>query len=95
MKLNFNFRIKNLNGEEIQGNNGLANKILGDLLASQGKGNSIKLLDWALKVWNGEDLEIDDTDSDVLYAIIDTSESITALAKAPILKYIKSVKEKK
>jgi len=92
MKLNLNWNLKSLDGKEIE--NVKAGKTLANALSSQNKGNSVKLYDWSLKLWNGKDLEIDDTDADVLVAIIDTSEFLTVLSKAQIIEYIKKVKEK-
>ena len=76
MKLDCNFQIKGLDGNDIQGEGGNAGKLLSALLASQNRGNSIKLYDWALKVYNGTPLEIDDTDVDVLSGIIESSEQL-------------------
>lgn len=92
MKLNLNWNLKGLDGKELAGNN--AGKILANALAGQNKGNSIKLHDWALKLWNGTALEIDDTDAEVLVALIEASEMLTVLAKAPLIEYVKKVKEK-
>lgn len=95
MTLNFNFKIKDLAGKAIEGPNGNAGKLLAQMLSGLNKGNSVKLYDWALKLWNGKPLEIDDTDADVLSGLIDGSEFLTVMGKVPLIEYIKSVKEKK
>lgn len=92
MKLNFNWNLKGLDGKEMVNNN--AGKVLANALAAQNKGNSIKLHDWALKLWNGNAIEVDNTDVDVLLALIEESEFLTVLGKAPMIEYIKKVKEK-
>lgn len=92
MKINFNWELKGLDGRPMQ--NGNAGKALAQALAQQNQGNSIKLHDWALKLWNNSALEIDDTDADVLVALIERTESLTILAKAPMIEYLKKVKEK-
>lgn len=92
MKLNLNWNLRGLDGKEIPNAN--AGKTLASTLAGQNKGNSIKLHDWALKLWNGSVLEIDDTDADVLDAMIESSDTLTVLAKAPLREYLKKVKEK-
>ena len=97
MKLNFTFALKDLSGNPIEGENGkptMANKLLAQMLSSQNKGNSIKLLDWALKVWDGKELDLDETDAEVLLTLIENTEMLTALAKVPMIKHIKAVKEK-
>lgn len=91
MRLDFNFEIKDLSGKDIPGQT--AGKLIAQVLGYQNKGNSIKLYDWALKLWNGTALEIDKTDAEVLYAIVEASEFLTIISKVPIMKYIKSVQE--
>lgn len=91
MKINLNWNLKDLGGIEIEGAN--AGKTLANAIAGQNTGNSIKLHDWALKLYNGKDLEIDDTDADVLIALIDSSQLLTVLAKAPLIEYVKKKKE--
>ena len=95
MKLIFNFQIQDLSGNPIEGEQGRAGKILGQMLSSQNKGDSVKLFDWALKIWNGKEIEIDNTDCDVLIGLIESTELLTVLAKVPLINYVKSVKEKK
>lgn len=92
MKLDFNFDIKDLTGNAIKGQT--AGKILAQMLSQQSKGNSLKLYDWALKLWNDKPIEIDATDSDVLLSLVESSEYLTIISKVPIMNYIKSVKEK-
>ncbi len=86
MKLSFNFKIKNLEGKAIEGAE--ANKLLANMLSSMNKGNSMKLYDWATKLWNGKSLEIDDTDARVLKELIDTSEALTVIVKVPLIEVI-------
>ena len=93
MKLDFNFQFKGLDNKEMQGES--AGRILSQVLASQNKGNSVKLYDWALKLFNNTPLEIDDTDADVLLALIENAESLTIMAKVPLGNYIRKVKEGK
>ena len=96
MKLNFNFKIKGLDGKEVQGRDEftLASKLLGNMLSQLNTGNSIKLFDWASKLWNEGALELDETDSHVLEELINKCESLTVLAKVPMMKHIQSVREK-
>ena len=95
MKLNFNFQLKDLSGNKIMIGEANTGKILANTLCMLNKGNSVKLYDWALKLWNGKPLEIDDTDANVLIEIIETSESLTILAKAQMKQYIEEAKPKK
>lgn len=86
MKLNFNFKIKDLDQKEIPGAD--ANKLLANTLSQQNQGNSMKLYDWALRLWRGEALEIDDTDAMVLKELIDKSQVLTVMAKKPLIDII-------
>jgi len=96
MKLNFNFKIKGLDGKEVTGPDEMtfASKLLAGTLSQGNTGNSIKLYDWATKLWNSGNLEIDDTDSLVLEELINTSQALTILSKVPMMKHIQSVREK-
>ena len=85
MKLNFNFKIKSLDGKEIPGAD--ANKLLADTLAGLNKGNHMKLYDWAIRLFRGEALEIDDTDAMVLKALVEES-GLVILVKKPVLDVI-------
>ncbi len=95
MTINLNFQIKDMNGKPMQGEINHAGKLVSSMIASQSKGNSIKLYDWALKLWNNKALDMDDTDADVLIALIEETDQLTILAKVPIVNYIKGIKEKK
>jgi hypothetical protein len=85
MKLNFNFKIKDLSGKEID--NAYANKLLADMLSGLNSGNSAKLYDWALRAYRGEALEIDDTDGMVLKELVEKS-ALVVLVKKPLLDVI-------
>lgn len=87
MKLNFDFEIKNLKGEPFPNSN--AGEILSNFLAQLNKGNSLKLWDWAQKIYKKEELEIDRTDAEVLQGLIETSESLPNITKAQIIEVIK------
>lgn len=89
MKLNFDFQIKALDGKEFKGDESNAAKILGSMLSALNKGNSMKLWDWAQTIWNKKDLEIDKTDSEVLKALIENSESLPVITKAQLIERIK------
>lgn len=94
MKLNLNYQIKDLTGKEISGENANASKALAGSLAGANKGNAIKLFNWALQFWKGESVEIDKTDKEFLESFIETSETLTVLAKASMINSIKEQYEK-
>ncbi len=93
MKITLNKQFKSLSGEEMKGLT--MGQLLAEALSQSNKGNSIKLYNWALKFYNKESLEIDDTDFEVLKSIVDTTEVINNLFKAQILEELGKIADKK
>lgn len=71
---------------------GTAGEIVSNVLAYQSKGDSIKLFDWALAFYKKLSVTMDASDLKVLKEIITNDVALTALAKAPILKYLDTLK---
>lgn len=93
MELNLNFQCKSPSGEDFKGDESNMGKILANVIFQANKGNSIKLYDWALKLWNKEKIVVDATDYEVLKTFIDTSESMNILVKGQLLKSLESQKQ--
>lgn len=77
MIVNFNFTLKDLNENPVldqDGNEVLANKFIANLLAQTSKGDSIKLIEIALKLNKGEELDLDTSDKNMLKDIIEKIE---------------------
>lgn len=91
-KINLDFRIKNLDGNDMPGDSGHAGKLLANVISQMNGGNSIKLHDWALKLWNNQDLEIDDSDIKLLLSLIDSNENLFIISKAQMIRHIESLK---
>ena len=85
--MKFDFPIKNLQGEPFENSN--AGEILSNFLAQLNKGNSLKLWDWAQKIYKKEDLVLDRTDAEVLLGLIETTETLPVITKAQIIEVIK------
>jgi hypothetical protein len=97
MKLNFNFNFKGLDGKEVldaKQEPVHAGKTLAQFISATNSGNSIKLWDWALKIYNDKPLEVDATDIDVLSELINKGETLTILAKAQLMSVIGEAKDK-
>jgi hypothetical protein len=91
MNYNFNVEIKNLLGESIldeKNNPATAGKLLAGSLVNQAKGNSIKFYNWALKMYNCEDVNLDKSDVKVLTEYVESNEQLTVLVKAQILEVL-------
>lgn len=95
MKLDFNSQLRLLDGKEVKGDDGNLGKILATVISNMVKGNSVKLWDWALTVHSKKALEIDNTDVDVLYALIESSENFPVITKAQLLGVIDKAKKVK
>lgn len=86
--LDFNQPLKGLDGTEVKDIDGgsiTLGKLLASQLASSNKGDALKLFTWAQKCYNGQPLDLDPSDKDVLKEFIKNSEQLTVLAKAQLL----------
>jgi len=95
MRLTFNFKLKDLSGNEFASDESTANKVVAGFLSQINKGNAIKLWDWALKLYGGKGIEVDDTDYKIIEGLIETTETLPALTKAQLLLYLEDQNKKK
>lgn len=82
MKIDLNFHIKGLDGKDIEEAN--AGKILGNSLVAQSKGDAVKYYCWAVKLYNGESIEVDKSDFKKIKEFVSES-GLPILTKAQIL----------
>ena len=88
MKVNLNKSILDLSGKEIPESN--LGQLLSQLLAGAStKENAVKMYYWAQKLYAGEELDLDPSDTSILLSFVETNEQLTVLAKAQILQYLK------
>lgn len=83
MKINMNLPLVGLDGKEIPETN--MGKLVAQVLSETSKGDAIKLWFWAQKLYSGEALELDPTDTSALKNLIAESERLTILSKAQAL----------
>lgn len=86
--LDFNKQLLGLDGKPVKDNEDkdlTIGKLLSGLLASANKGDALKLFNWAQKLYNGEPLDLDESDKSTLKEFIKGNESLTVLAKAQAL----------
>ena len=88
MKVDLNFDLVDLEGVLIS----KANKIIAGLLMSEMKGDSVKLFDWAVSFSKDGIVEMDAADLESFKSLLKTTERISVMAKAPIIKYINELK---
>ena len=87
-KLDFNFGIKDLDGNEL----GKASKVFAGTLISEKGGDAVKLFDWAMSLNKEGKIEVDESDFNKIKEIAEKSENLTILSKAQLLKYLATVK---
>jgi hypothetical protein len=83
MKLNFNFNLVDLDGQEIENAN--TGKLLATSLVQQPKGDAMKFWEMALNLNKGETIDLDTSDQQLLKTFIKENESLTILAKGQML----------
>ena len=83
MKLNFNFNLVNLDGEELKDAN--AGKVLANALVQQTKGDAVKLWEIALALNKGEVVDLDSSDQELIKNFIKETELINIIAKGQLL----------
>lgn len=89
MNVNLNFDIFSLDEKT---KIATASELVSNILAYQSKGDSIKLFDWALSFHKKLSVIMDASDLKKFKEIISEDPTLTVLAKAPILKYLDTLK---
>ena len=87
MKLNFNFNLVDLDGNQIENAN--AGKLVANSLVQQSKGDALKFWEWALALNKGEELDLDSSDQETLKKFIKDNENFAIIAKAQLLQVLK------
>lgn len=81
--INLNKLAVGLDGKEIEG--AYIGKIVAQTLISTAKGDALKFWYWANKLYQGESLDLDPTDAEVLKNFIRDNDTMTILVKAQAL----------
>lgn len=88
MKLNFNKALQDLDGSEVKNSN--MGKVLANVLSQSSTGEPVKCWEMALKLFRGEEIEVDTTDKELLENMISSSKTLTNMGKAQLLLVIKN-----
>jgi hypothetical protein len=83
MKLDFNFNLVNLDGEELKDAN--AGKVLANALIQQTKGDAVKIWEIALSLNKGDIVDLDSSDQELIKNFIKETELINIIAKGQLL----------
>lgn len=86
--IDLNFDITSLDGNVL----GNAGKLIGTMLVSDNRGEALKFYDWAVKLHEGKSIRVDDADFKKIYKFIENNDNIFIITKAPILRYLDSIK---
>lgn len=84
MKVDLSAFILGLDGKKA-GDHTLGKILAGDLV-STADGPAIKFYDWAVKLYDGGVIEVDAADLEVLKKRVESSQGLTVLTKAQLLK---------
>lgn len=87
-KVNFNWELKDLNGNNI----GNASVLVAQMLAGETKGDAIKCFDWAMSLNAKKTIEVDNSDFIKIKELINANQNVTLLAKAQLLKCLEALK---
>lgn len=87
-EINLNIELKDLNGNVVA----YAGQVLAGVLMSETKGDAVKFFDWAISLNKKESIMVDSSDFAKLKDLVSSTEKLTILAKAPIIKYLETIK---
>lgn len=85
MKINLNKNVVGLDGQEIQDSN--IGKLLANILVSGSNQNHQKITYWAVKLYGGEQLDLDPSDGLIFEELVNNS-ILTNLVKTRIIESI-------
>ena len=68
-------------------------EVLGEFLATETKGNTLKVYSWIMKLAAKQPLELDEADYQTLKSMVENSERLFVISKAQILEAIIAAKE--
>lgn len=68
--------------------------VLGEFLATETKGNPLKVYSWITKLATSKSLELDEADYQTLKSMVENSERLFVISKAQLLETMIAAKEK-
>lgn len=86
-EVNLNFDLLALDGSKAA----IAGEVIAGLLMSEVKGDAVKFFDWAIKLNKGEIVSMDTSDVNKLKSLVENSERLTVLVKAPVVNYLNTL----
>jgi len=86
--VDLNFDLVGLDGSRVA----IAGELIAGLLMSEVKGDAVKFFDWAVTFNKKEAVQMDASDLTKLRTLVQDSEKITVLVKAPVMNYLDTLK---
>ena len=93
MVINLNQSLVDMEGTPIP--DAEMNKILANALQNSRTGDALKLWNWAVKLYNNEELDLDPSDFSTIRAFVEAEQTFPVLTKAQILTALDASKEAK
>jgi hypothetical protein len=90
--INLNKHLLGLDGKELPDATANAGKLLAQHLASNTKGDALKLWSLATRLYSGEEISVDEADLALLKTQTQESEGLTILARSQILTLLSEAK---
>lgn len=90
MKVNLSQPVLGLDGKQIK--DATLDKVLANDLVSSADGPAIKLLDWAITLFAGKELELDAADLKLLEQKVENSQNLNILIKGQLLKALEAAR---
>jgi hypothetical protein len=88
MQVDLNIDLVGLDGSKVA----VAGELIAGLLMSETKGDAVKFFDWAVAFNKKEVVTMDASDISKLKELVSGSEKITILVKAPVMRYLETLK---
>lgn len=89
MKINLNFDLTDLDGKPLvpRTPDDVVNcgKVVANALVQTAKGDPLKHHEWAVKLWKGEELDLDKSDTHYLKKFVEDHQGLTHTVKAPVI----------
>ena len=89
--VNLNVNLKDLEGKDVEGQ--IIGKIVANVIATESKGDALKIFGWAVEMTKGNCLLLDKSDFSMFKEIVNSNERLTILVKAQVLEILDSVKD--
>jgi len=89
--VNLNVNLKDLEGKDVEGQ--IIGKIVANVIATESKGDALKIFGWAVEMTKGNCLLLDKSDFSTFKSLISDNERLTILVKAQVLEILDAVKD--